>query len=128
MKKRVLLVDDDQVFNFVSTKMLEKIGSNEIHVASNGEQALQLINDYYSGIQIMPDVILLDLNMPVMDGFGFIEAFKHLNIPGKENIKIVIVSSSHNPNDRKHAKELGIEYYLEKPIKQKDLAAIMGEN
>ncbi|MCD9017010.1 response regulator [Parachryseolinea silvisoli] len=120
--KRVLLVDDDSIFNFLSSKTLQRMGlASDIHMAVNGAEALQLFNDYYQGAKALPDVILLDLNMPIMNGFGFLEAFRRLRIPGKEHVKIFIVSSSDNPGDRQRAKELGADYYLTKPLQEQSL-------
>jgi CheY-like chemotaxis protein len=120
--KRVLVVDDDSVFNFLSSKTLQRMGlASDIHTATNGAEALKSFNDYYQGEKSLPDVILLDLNMPVMDGFGFLEAFRLLRIPGKEHVKIFIVSSSDDPGDRQRAKALGADYYLTKPLQEQSL-------
>ena len=54
--------------------------------------------------------------MPILDGFGFIEAFKKLIIPQKDKVEIAILSSSFNPSDINRAKELGIAHYINKPI------------
>lgn len=127
--KNVLLVDDDQIFNFLSTKTLERMGlANEIHVALNGKEALQLLNNYYQGSMSVPDVILLDLNMPIMDGFGFLEAFKRLSLPKMDRIKIVIVSSSQDPRDIQRARELGVEHYLSKPLTEEKLRAVLEQD
>jgi CheY-like chemotaxis protein len=120
--KKVLLVDDDQVCNLISKKTLQRMGIvNEVHTALNGEEAINLLNDYFQGALSLPDVILLDLNMPIMDGFTFIEAFKKLNIPNKDSMRIVIVSSSQNPNDVRKAKEMGITAFLTKPVTETNL-------
>lgn len=120
--KNILLVDDDNIFNFINTKLLESSGiAGEIHTAGNGQEALDLLNNYFTGTASLPDVILLDLNMPVMDGFGFIEAFKKLRLPKKENVSIVIVTSSADPNDMRRAKEMGITTYLTKPVSREAL-------
>ena len=126
IKKNVLLVDDDQIFNLLNKKTLQHMGiANEIHIAKNGKEALDLINDYYRGARIMPEIILLDLNMPVMDGFSFIEAFHKLNVPNKDNTLIIIVSSSQNEADIKRAEELGVHNYLSKPLSEEDLKAVL---
>lgn len=126
-KKNVLLVDDDQVFNLLNQKTLQMLGVvGEIHVARNGSEALELINQYYIGSRALPEVILLDLNMPIMDGFGFIEAFHRLNIPNIEKTLIIVVTSSDNPADVKRAKELGITNYLTKPLSETDLRQVLG--
>jgi CheY-like chemotaxis protein len=119
---KVLVVDDDRIFNLLSSKTLERMAVvNEIHTATNGQEAIELINDYFQGATALPDVILLDLNMPIMDGFGFIHAFQKLNIAGKENVKIIIVTSSQDPKDMDRVKSLGITKYLTKPISENDL-------
>jgi len=124
--KNVLLVDDDEIFNFLSTKILERMGvANDIHVALNGEEALTLLNNYYQGSVSVPDVILLDLNMPIMDGFGFLQAFKRLSLPRMDRIKIVIVSSSQDPQDVQKARELGVAYYLSKPLTEEKLLSVL---
>lgn len=120
--KNVLLVDDDSIFNFLSSKLLQRTGMvNDIHTALNGQQALDLFNDYYQGARSLPDVILLDLNMPIMDGFAFLEAFQKLNFPGKEKVRVVIVTSSQDPSDVEKARNLGISQYLTKPLYENDL-------
>jgi len=120
--KNVLLVDDDKVFNFLNTKILQKMGmANEIHTALNGQQALDLLNNYDMGATSLPDVILLDLNMPVMDGFSFLQAFKNINLAGKENVNIVVVTSSQDPKDMARAKEMGVTQYLTKPLSEETL-------
>lgn len=126
--KKFLLVDDDEIFNFISTKTLEKLGiAQDIHSALNGQDALALINDYFSHSRSMPDVILLDLNMPVLDGFGFIEAIKKLNLPGLDRVKIIVITSSHSPRDIERVKQLGIKHYLTKPISQDALLAAIAD-
>lgn len=126
--KKVLLVDDDQVCNLISKKTLQRMGIvNEVHTALNGEEAINLLNDYFQGALSLPDVILLDLNMPIMDGFTFIEAFKKLNIPNKDSMRIVIVSSSQNPNDVRKAKEMGISVFLTKPVTETNLRSAFEE-
>ncbi len=126
-KKNVLLVDDDQIFNLLNQKTLQMLGIvGEIHIARNGSEALELINQYYIGSRALPEVILLDLNMPIMDGFGFIEAFHRLNIPNIEKTLIIVVTSSDNPNDLRRAKELGITNYLTKPLSETELRQVLG--
>lgn len=120
---KFLLVDDDQTFQFLGTRTLNSIGytNDLIHSALDGQQALDLFNNYFTGTRSLPDVILLDLNMPVMDGFTFMEAFKRLNIPNKEKVKIIIVTSSANVSDRERAMSLGAAHYLVKPLQAETL-------
>jgi CheY-like chemotaxis protein len=61
--------------------------------------------------------------MPIMDGFGFLDAFNKLDMPNKNRIKIIIVTSSNNPADIDRAKQYGISSYLTKPLREEGLLA-----
>ena len=124
--KTILLVDDDEISIFIITKLLESSGlAREIHAVGNGQVALDLIASTFGGTSFLPDLILLDLNMPVMDGFRFLEAFKKLRLPNKENVKIIIVTSSEDPCDLWRAKEMGISGYLTKPLSREALLQVL---
>lgn len=126
MKKSVLLVDDNSIDSMINEKVISSLGIfKEVHKASDGAQALEIFNRYQSGLTVIPDIILLDLNMPVMDGFGFIQAFQSLEFPRKENVLIVIVTSSTNPSDMKLATNLGVKYYLTKPLNAESVRSII---
>ncbi|HYG02573.1 MAG TPA: response regulator [Chryseosolibacter sp.] len=113
----VLLVDDDPVFNFVHKKILEGSGFvREVDVALNGEEALMLFNEYFSGTRMLPDLILLDLNMPVMDGFSFLDALKGIPMKRTHNLDIAIVTSSSDPRDIAKAQTYGIKKFMNKPL------------
>jgi CheY-like chemotaxis protein len=128
MKDSILLVDDESVFNFINTKILVGLGvSDEIHTALNGNEALDLINNYYSGSQSMPRLILIDLNMPLLDGFGFIQAFQRLHIPNKDRVVLAILTSSVSEWDRERAQSLGIKHFLTKPVSEAALRAVLNE-
>ncbi len=127
--KNVLLVDDDHIFNFLSAKILQKTGiAGEINTALNGKGALDILNNRYRDSVTIPDVILLDLNMPIMDGFTFLEAFKELNMPHKDDIQIIVVSSSQDPRDIQRARDLGVKHYMQKPITEHGLKAVLSDN
>jgi len=126
MMKRVLLVDDDKICNFIAESTLNRLGvAKEVHSALNGQEALDLFNGYFQGEVAVPDIIFLDLNMPIMDGFQFIDAFKKLDFPKKENILIVILTSSMNPQDIQQAKSLGIDHYMAKPINEEKIMTLL---
>jgi CheY-like chemotaxis protein len=122
--KRVLLVDDDPTCNLICTKFLENLGvAVQSTIALNGKQALDLLIDYRR--HPLPDIILLDLNMPVMGGFEFLSAFKQLRIPGQAKVQIVILSSSDDPVDIRKAGEMGIHHYITKPISLDKLGKVI---
>lgn len=122
--KRILLVDDDPTCNFLCTKFLENLGVPfENSIAMNGKEALDILMDYKR--HPLPDIILLDLNMPVMGGFEFLSAFRELRIPGQSKVQIVILSSSDDPVDIKKAAEMGINHYITKPISLDKLGKVI---
>ena len=71
----------------------------------------------------LPLGVILDLKMPVMDGFGFLEAFKQADFPDKERVKIIILTSSIHPEDIQRAKDYGVTSYLTKPLREEGLLA-----
>ncbi len=121
-KKNILLVDDDKIFNFLSEKTIASLGfANEIHFALNGEEAMEVLERYKQGELSKPDIIFVDLSMPVMDGFEFIENFRRSDIPGKDSITLVVLTSSADPMDVDRAKNLGIKYYFNKPLSKDEI-------
>ena len=132
----VLLVDDDFATNFINRKIIQKTDLTEhIHVALNGKEAIDYLcqqgkfestddNEYPR-----PQLILLDINMPVMDGWEFIEAYKNLNLENKENIIVVMLSSSFNPADRAKAESIKeISAFKQKPMSKEALLEIIATN
>lgn len=117
MEKHILLVDDEEVSNFLAKKLIERVKQNcHIDSVNNGDQALGFINVSYASNLPLPDFIFLDLNMPILDGFGFLQAFNQLTIPLKEKIQIIVVSSSLDHKDSVRAKELGAAKFMSKPL------------
>jgi CheY-like chemotaxis protein len=122
--KRVLLVDDDPTCNLICSKFLENLNTSvQSSIALNGQQALDFLMDYKR--HPLPDVILLDLNMPVMGGFEFLEAFRELRIPGQAKVQIVILSSSDDAVDIRRASEMGIHHYITKPVSLDKLGKVI---
>lgn len=103
----ICIIDDDPIFRFGTKKMMEKINfSLDFLVYKNGKEAL---DDLVFKLQLntnLPDVILLDLNMPIMDGWQFLEEFT--KVSNAEMIPIYIVSSSVDRRDFEKAKNYSI--------------------
>jgi CheY-like chemotaxis protein len=117
-----LLIDDDQISSILATKILERTGLvTEIKTAWNGQEAISYFNRYFDHTMALPDVILLDVNMPVMDGFSFLEAFYKLPIPNIKKVQIIIVSSSDDKRDVERAHAMGIKHYFVKPLRADEL-------
>jgi CheY-like chemotaxis protein len=123
-----VLIDDDAICNYLTTRTIQNAGvGGEIHTALNGQQAIDLFNSYFQRAVPLPTTILLDLNMPIMDGFGFIEAFRRLPHPDVAKVKIVIVTSSSSPSDVSRAKGMGITRFLQKPLTVEALRHVLEE-
>src|SRR5690606_29672689 len=95
--KCTLLVDDDEATNFINELLIEEINfTEELIIVNNGQEAITTIKQRCADIaggkdagKCLPELILLDINMPVMDGLGFLEEYKQLDFPGKETVTIV---------------------------------------
>lgn len=120
----LLIIDDDNISSYINTRVAQKTGLfREIRSVSSGKDALEIFMEVCKGTVAPPDVVLLDLNMPVMNGFDFIEALKGLDYPEKKRLHIVILTSSDHKADIDRAHAMGIQHYLVKSMTMKDLQA-----
>lgn len=118
-----MLIDDDEITNFINESILRKLNvAREIKVVKNGLEGLKFITSWQEH-NLCPDLILLDLHMPVMDGFEFMGSFNELEFENKEQVQIAVLTSSENPKDLELARELGIKHYFKKPFKEETLKA-----
>jgi CheY-like chemotaxis protein len=114
----VLLVDDDKTTNFLNRLLLEDLGlAEQILVAENGREALRVI-EAQSASGICPALIFLDINMPVMNGFDFLEAYAKLDFAQKDSIIIVMLTTSLNPKDLARLEQFPLHGFLNKPLKK----------
>jgi len=131
----ILLIDDDIATNFINKKIIQKANIiDHVQVALNGKEAIEYItskgkfesdNNKYP----KPQMILLDINMPVMDGWEFIEAYQNLDEAYKKNIIIVMLSSSFNPADKTKAESIPeISEFRQKPMSKDALFEIIGSH
>jgi CheY-like chemotaxis protein len=122
----VLLVDDDRIANFVTEKLLRKMKvSDDIQVALNGEEALEIIKTLQINNQCCPGLILLDINMPVMDGLEFINQFSNSSIKDKLHCKIVMLTTSTNPKDLEALDKKGIKHIINKPLTSEKFVKVL---
>ena len=121
-----LVVDDDDVCQFIHRRILEVSDyCNSSRSARNGKFALEILNDAAVGFIPVPDIILLDLQMPLMNGIAFLEAFQRLDYANKSRIAIVLLSSSVSEPDIEYAMSLGVSKYMTKPLTLAALNAVV---
>ncbi|HWZ17034.1 MAG TPA: response regulator [Mucilaginibacter sp.] len=115
------MIDDNYIDNFVTRKILEV--SNFAETVIVARSATEAIDSLREG-SVKPDVIFLDVRMPMMSGFEFLEAYDKINID-KSGIKIFMLSSSLDPLDiRRSMDNKYITQFLHKPLTQKALEAL----
>jgi CheY-like chemotaxis protein len=126
--KDVFVIDDDKVFHFIIKKLFSK---NNINVSPsfyfNGLEAIEEIKQKINSGNTLPDLILLDINMPIMDGWQFLDEFRKTRIVTQgERTTIYLVSSSDSISDINKAKEYQdqIKDYFFKPMTIEDLQKI----
>ena len=126
--KNVFVIDDDKVFHFIIKKLFLK---NNIDISPsfylNGLEAIEEIKEKINSGNTLPDLILLDINMPIMDGWQFLDEFRKTRIVTQgERTTIYLVSSSDSISDINKAKEYQdqIKDYFFKPMTLEDLQKI----
>ncbi|WP_346881956.1 response regulator [uncultured Algibacter sp.] len=119
----MLLIDDDKFVNFYNKKILKKHNpSNTITSVNSGAKALKHLQDAMDGLVEKPSIIFLDINMPAMNGWEFIEAYNKINPEFTFDIKIVMLTTSSNPEDQERAiKSSLIDDFINKPLSLKIL-------
>src|SRR6478609_4344195 len=115
----ILLVDDDNATNYLNQLLLDQMGvAEQVLVAENGQQALQLLAEHCADTSRpdCPRLILLDMNMPVLNGLGFLEAYAQLPLAQQSAIVIVMLTTSLHPRDLARVQQLPIAGFLNKPL------------
>jgi len=116
-KKSILLVDDDELDTISVQRTLKKSDTPyTLYTAFNGKDALAMLKD--ANQPISPDVILLDLNMPKMNGIEFLKVLR--NDESLKDIKVFIMTTSGETIDRAITEQLGISGYIIKPLGYND--------
>ena len=114
-----MLIDDNYIDNFVTRRILE--GGDFAENVICRQSAVDAIESLRAGT-VKPDVIFLDIRMPVMGGFEFLQEYDKLKIENKQAIKIFMLSSSLDPTDlKKSTNNKYITQFIHKPITQKTL-------
>lgn len=120
----ILLVEDDQLDAMDIKRSLDKLNVfYKLVVAKNGEEALDILNGVHqTKLDALPDIILIDINMPRMNGLEFLQALRET--PEWKGIKCFMITTSDEKVDREAAKKLGVSGYIVKPFKINNTSSI----
>jgi CheY-like chemotaxis protein len=114
----LVIIDDDDIYLFLTRKAISE--SNipvTITTFSNGKDAIEFLKSTCSIKELLPEVIFLDLTMPVMDGWGFLEEYSRIQESLAKQIRIYVVSSSISPHDIERARSFEmVTDYIIKPV------------
>lgn len=113
---RVLLIDDDDVTNFLHKKVLMRTGIvRNIEIAETAKEALDLLSE--NDVSGKPELIFLDVNMPGLTGWDFIDEYKAIKERYGIESTIILLTASANPDDEKKARDINeITEFLSKPL------------
>lgn len=123
----VWLVDDDELYQLITRKNLQKTGFPVVPSSFyNGKEAFDALHEIIQSKGKPPCVIILDLNMPMYDGWDFLEWYANIDLAIRESISLYICSSSIDPNDHNRARENGnVKAFVEKPMTTEMLTEIL---
>lgn len=134
MLELILLIDDNEDDNFLNRRVLSKYNiSHRIDDVKNGLEAIEYLTNTgeFAGKREnfpCPDIIFLDVNMPLMNGWEFMEEYDKLPEEAKGNQIIVMLTTSQNPDDIERAYAInGVSRYLTKPLKLENVKTIIEE-
>lgn len=123
------IIDDDPIFVYSLKKLISlRNYCDEVFSFPNGADALEALKNANNTGILMPDIILLDINMPIMDGWEFLVEYAKLKPEINTPITLFILTSSINDQDIKRAKAIeAVNNYITKPVTQAKLVEIFGE-
>ena len=127
--KTAILIDDDSVNNYLSSKIIKRLKiCSDIKIAANGREGLDLVIDSCQENGNCPDLILLDLNMPIMDGHEFLEEYSKIKSNFPREVLIVVLTTSSHQEDIAKVKKYNVAGFINKPLSEEKVLAFVNEN
>lgn len=124
--RSILLIDDDPIANMISTKIIERTFALKVVAFTNAIEALQLLKEHPSGPESFPAVIFLDINMPHMDGWEFLEEFQKLDKNILANCTVIMLTSSIDIEDIERSKTYNcVNDFISKPLTQDKVRTLL---
>ncbi|MBH8560389.1 response regulator [Hymenobacter negativus] len=126
-----LLVDDDPTTNYLNRKLLQRLAvTTQVREALNGQEALDVLATSCTtpDAPTCPVLIFLDVNMPVMGGFEFLEAYQRLPLAQRRAIVIVMLTTSLHPADVQRAGSLPVAGFLTKPLTAEKIQQVLQQH
>lgn len=125
----ILLVDDDESTNFINSVFIKKLDIDvDVYKALNGAEALEILEESIGDPDFFPCLITLDINMPVMNGWTFLDRYKKLSPSIKNNCVIVMTTVSEDEKDLIRAnKNQDIKEYFQKPMSDEKFSTLLNE-
>ncbi len=124
----VMLIDDNEIDNFINQKMIEGCNfADKVYVHTSARSALEFLQNIERNEnfprELIPQVIFLDISMPIMDGFQFLDEFEKLSGNIRDGLKIMLLTSSINPLDQQKSTSIpAIANYMNKPLTKDHLS------
>jgi len=123
----VLLIDDDKVTNYYNQRIVNKYDKiKDVVAVTSGKKALEYLKNAEKGLVEKPNLIFLDINMPAMNGWEFVQEYKKLNADFTKDIKLVMLTTSNNPDDYQRSLQIdSIDGFINKPLSTDLLSEIV---
>ncbi len=126
----ILLVDDNESTNYLNRMVINEVGcSKKVHSANSAEDAIEYLELCVNEEYPKPDIIFLDINMPGMDGWDFLDEFSKIDYIDISDIKIIMLSTSSRTEDIEKAKKnVFVDNYTIKPLNYDNLVDLIEEH
>jgi CheY-like chemotaxis protein len=127
--KKICIIDDDKILIFLTKKLINaQDNSIEISEYEDGHEAIEFFKANMQKDSDFPDVIFLDISMPVMDGWEFLDEYSKIDMEIRKNIQLYMFSSSISAHDMERATaNPNVNDYLTKPLTKEKLIEILGQ-